>query len=282
MLICYVDEAGCTGVLPDPSSSIQPLFVVCGLVVDQARIHDLTKDLLGLKRRFFPRSVSPGTPALGWILVEIKGAEIRKQLAAGSKRQRRYAIGLLDNVLDLLEKHECRLIGRVWVKGIAAPFDGRAVYTWSIQYVHQWFNAWLEGKKDQGLVICDSRNKQLNTVVSHSIFTEKFRVAGDKHPRILEMPTFGHSENHAGLQLADLVCSALLFPMAVNAYCAGVVASVHVRPEYVVLRDRYAARLEALQHRVHDTSRVPPRLVGGVMVNDQLGRKPRNVMFSAP
>lgn len=80
------------------------------------------------------------------------------------------------------------------------------------------------------------------------------------------MPTFGHSENHAGLQLADLVCSALLFPMAVNAYCAGAIASVHVRPEYVVLRDRYAARLEALQHRVHDTSRVPPR----------------NVMFSAP
>jgi hypothetical protein len=32
------------------------------------------------------------------------------------------------------------------------------------------------------------------------------------------MPTFGHSENHAGLQLADLVCSALLFPMAMDAY----------------------------------------------------------------
>jgi len=48
MLIRYVDEAGCTGVLPDPDSSIQPLFVVCGLVIEQTRIHDLTKDLLGL------------------------------------------------------------------------------------------------------------------------------------------------------------------------------------------------------------------------------------------
>jgi hypothetical protein len=37
----------------------------------------------------------------------------------------------------------------------------------------------------------------------------------------MEVPSFGHSDNHAGLQLADLICSAFLWPMAMHAYCEG-------------------------------------------------------------
>jgi hypothetical protein len=280
MHFCYVDEAGCTGVLPSATSNIQPLFAVCGLVFDESKIRDLTKEFISLKRAYFPTSLPAGSKHLAWILVEVKGSELRKQLANPSRRKRRHTIGFLDKVLDLLDAHDCRIKGRIWIKGIGAPFDGRSVYTWSIQYIHQHFNQWLSLKPDHGIVICDSRNKQLNSVVSHSIFTEKFRLAGDKHPHIAEMPTFGHSENHAGLQLADIVCSGLLFPMAVDAYCAGSVASIHVRPEYALLRPRYAARLEALQHRIVDPTGATPRRVGGVMVNDQLGKRPRRAMFT--
>lgn len=107
-------------------------------------------------------------------------------------------------------------------------------------------------------------------------------MAGDRHPRILEVPTFGHSENHAGLQLADLVASALLFPMAIDAYCRGTISNVHVRPGYWALRARYGARLDALQHRLEDPGHTSRRLVGGVMVDDQIGRQSRSVLFRGP
>jgi hypothetical protein len=64
--------------------------------------------------------------------------------------------------------------------------------------------------------------------VSHSIFTQKFKAEGDQYPRVLEMPTFGHSNNHVGIQIADLLASALLYPMATCAYCRGHVSNVHV------------------------------------------------------
>ena len=70
-----------------------------------------------------------------------------------------------------------------------------------------------------------SRNNGKNLRVSHSIFTQKFGAV-PKYERLVELPTFGHSDNHAGLQLCDIVCSALLNPIACFAYCAGHVNNV--------------------------------------------------------
>lgn len=280
--ICYVDEAGCPGPLPSATSNIQPVLVVCGLVFKQTAVHDLTTEFIRLKRLFYPTSLPTGSMPLEWILVEIKGSELRKNCVDPSRRLRRHAFGFLDKVLALLKTFDCHVVGRVWVKGIGQPFNGRSVYTSSIQYIHQWFNEWLTLTEGHGIVVCDSRDQALNRIVSYSIFTEKYRVGGDKHPRILEMPTFGHSENHAGIQLADLVASALLFPMAVDAYCAGAVSSVHVRPGYGEIRSRYGPRLEGLQYRVEDSAHTPPRLIGGLMVDDQVGKRPRSLMFRAP
>ena len=39
-------------------------------------------------------------------------------------------------------------------------------------------------------------------------------VVVDAYDRLMEMPMFGHSDNHAGIQAADMICSAFLFPMA--------------------------------------------------------------------
>ena len=206
----------------------------------------------------------------------IKGADLRKQAVSASRRQSRHAIGFLDAVVRLLEKYEARLYGRVYVKGVGRPFNGRSVYTFSLQYICQWFDSSLGGEGTTGIVICDSRNKALNSIASHSVFTQKFQAAGDRYPRIPEMPTFGHSENHAGVQIADLVCSAFLFPMAVDAYCRGALKSVHVR-NYSVLRDRFAARLEALQVRSPDQI---GKIRGGITVDDKLTLRPRGAMFS--
>jgi hypothetical protein len=38
MLICYVDDAGCTGALPTAESPVQPVFMVGAVVLDQARL----------------------------------------------------------------------------------------------------------------------------------------------------------------------------------------------------------------------------------------------------
>jgi hypothetical protein len=90
------------------------------------------------------------------------------------------------------------------------------------------------------------------------------------------MPTFGHSENHVGIQIADLLCSALLFPMAAQAYCTGHVCSIHVKPEYALLRTHFGPRLRGLQHRYQNAS---GRSVGGIVVGDYLTSRSGSHLF---
>jgi hypothetical protein len=277
MRICYVDEAGCTGPLPKAVCDIQPVFVLSGVDFPQSCIANVTRDFLHLKQRFFPHSTSRDTPYLGWMLTEIKGSELRKRGVDPSRNKRRHSLGFMHETLALLESNGARVYGRVWVKEIGGPVDGRAMYTYSLQYICDQFNRALHNEGGSGILVCDSRNKVMNSVASHSIFTQKFKATGDAYPHIMEMPVFGHSENHAGVQIADLICSALLFPLAVHAYCRGHVQGTHVR-DYSILAERFTERLEALQPRYADPSRMG-RDVGGVMVDDRIGRRHRTLMF---
>lgn len=276
--ICYVDEAGCTGALPSAASDIQPAFIICGVDLPVSALPEITREFLYLKQRFFPHLplTTPGH-FLEWILTEIKGADLRRRAVDPSHRKSRHAIGFLDKGVAILERYGARLHGRVWIKAIGQPIDGRAVYTFSLQHICKSFNHCLEAEGTHGVVVCDSRNKALNTVVSHSVFTQKFRAAGDRYPRISEMPVFGHSENHAGVQIADLVCSALLFPIAVHAYCRGHLTGTHIR-DYSALKSRYAPRLDALHPHCRDPH--DGRWLG-VAVDDRIGKLSRGVMFSA-
>jgi Protein of unknown function (DUF3800) len=258
MHICYIDEAGCTGILPSLVSDIQPVFVLGGIIVDQTRLHKITRDFLALKRRYFPggklhNNVAPATN-LDWVLFEAKGADLRRMLADGSG-PRRSAISFLSDLLKLLEAEQVRFLGRLLVKGNNIPINGRALYTFSLQDICLTLQDYLRTVHDEGFVIADSRNKEQNAIASHSIFTQKFKAVGDDYSRILEMPSFGHSENHAGIQIADLLCSALLFPMAIDAFCLGVLTSCHVRGNnYRVLREKFGATISHLQHRYLDAA----------------------------
>ena len=93
------------------------------------------------------------------------------------------------------------------------------------------------------------------------------------------MPVFGHSQNHAGLQLADLLASALLFPMATYCYCSVHVQNVHVDAGFGDLVTRYGERLKAMQHRYHDDR---GRRIGGLTVSDPVGRSPGGILFRGP
>jgi hypothetical protein len=76
------------------------------------------------------------------------------------------------------------------------------------------------------------RTHNQNVRMAQSVFTQKWRTAGDPFPFMREIPVFAHSDNHAGLQMADLVASTLVFPMAAAAYGGQGPQSVHSSTRY--------------------------------------------------
>lgn len=277
--ICYIDEAGCTTPLPSAETDIQPVLVIVGLVVDVARVRELTIRFLELKRQFFPRKFGTGNHLLDDVLVEIKGSDLRSSIRKhGAKADA--TLKFIDGTLELLRANDARLFASIWVKGIGKAIDSRAIYTTSIQASCRSFTSWLDARDDTGFMVADFRTPGLNTQVSHSIFTQKYRAKGDPMERLLELPTFGHSDNHVPLQIADLLCSTLLFPMATATYCAGQVKGKHVRGRDMLIKRRYASRIKALQYRYKDNEN--GLMQGGVFVNDGLQGRKSDLLFRFP
>lgn len=276
MYLAYLDEAGATGRMASSTSPVQPVFIPAAIICKQSRLRHLTLDFLHLKHKFYPELVSGGKLFLDRMLAEIKGSEIRKHVRGSSRRRRRHALGFLDSLLDLLESHEIEIIGRVWVKEIGRDNDSKAMYTYSTQDICAGFQTLLEQRNAVGAVIADSRNYPQNANLSHSIFTKKYSSVGDRYQRIVEMPTFGHSDNHAGLQIADLICSALLFPMATYTYCYEIVRNIHVDRKYEMIKARYSARL---RRRLFTYQNHEGKLRGGITVSDGLGQRPSHFLW---
>lgn len=79
------------------------------------------------------------------------------------------------------------------------------------------------------------------------------------------MPTFGQSENHAGLQLADILVSGLLSPMASAVYLQNLLPNnVHAQGSGLEIREQFGSRLRALQHLYINGDRTN----GGIVVSD--------------
>lgn len=275
MYVCYVDEAGCPGMLPSPTSQVQPVLVLAALILDRSSLPDLTRDFLKLKHRFNP-NLRRGSHWLEMAKCEIKGSDLRSDVRKGRSRRTRAVYGFLDRVLDLIERADGRLLSRIYIKAPGQAFKGKQVYTASMQALCASYQRFLEHADGEGMIIADSRTPNLNSDVSHSVFTQRFKVGGDPFPRIVEMPTFGHSENHAALQITDILCSALLSPMATSAFCSGVIKSCHVHPADHHTRLRYADRVRQLGFRYHEAG----RWRGGITVADQISKRPPSIMFA--
>lgn len=255
MYVCYLDEAGCTGALPSPNTPIQPVFVLGGLFIDETKIQSMTHDLLVLKQRFFPNRLPSKALYHDWMAAEIKGADLRRQARSTSRNDRRFSYAVISDGMRILKALDAKIVCRVYAKQIGQPFDGSAVYTSTVQSICTAFQNFLDAKGSRGIVIADSRNKGKNANVSHSVFTQRFRAAGDPYPGLLEVPTFGHSDNHAGLQMMDFICSALLFPIAAQVcMSAHLVDHTHDSPHYLDLRSRYGQDIKDLQYRYQDNA----------------------------
>jgi hypothetical protein len=253
-------------------------MAIVGLIVDASLISQATNQLLQAKVTYFPEKCQ-SPMFLDHILSEVKGSDLRASLRSSSRNIRRHAKGYLDRIVEILEQRQIGIIGRVWIKAIGQSLDPVGSYTYAIQNIAHHFQHFLEAKDSTGLIICDSRMHNQNSEVSHSVFTQKQSVRGDKLPRILEAPVFGSSGNHAALQLADTVVSSLIFPLAARVYCAHQWSGSHTDPHFDEVRTRYAARLSRLTYRYQDGA---GQWRGGVVVSDRLRRLPSARLYQAP
>ena len=193
-------------------------------------LDDLARGLIDLKKRFMP-SWKTGCPRpFDWITRELKGSDLRRDAAESARRKWRHPTGVLGGGLDLIRRHRGSAFGHVYVLLPGHENDRMAMYARSVQKLCGQFQRHLERLGEEGVVVLDSRTPGQNVGVCHSIFTQQHRRRGRTYGRLVELPLFGHSSNHAGLQVADLLTSGLIFPFAIDAYCAGRIENIHVRP----------------------------------------------------
>ena len=281
MQVCYVDESGDTGKFVPEVANSQPLFVLTGVIVDQGALPDMTRAVMELKRKFFPNHGSQNAYWHDWLKSEVKGSYLRQMVRDGNRDQRRHAMMFLGKVVELLERHRCSILSRVYLKNVLSDFDGTNVYTAAIQHFVTDFKHKLRESDDRGIVILDSRNKIKNVPVSHAIFTQNYSGNRDPYHELIELPLFGHSENHALIQVADWLSSSFFFPMAAVAYYRDFeLSSLHVHANYEMLRQNFGQRLKALQYRYA----INGRRMGGVRVMPGADRKinPRDIFGDPP
>ena len=261
MYICYIDESGDSGTLTQGSAadSCSPFFIISGLIIDQQCLSNVTYDLIEAKKRFFPNKLPPvlskkGTVKsspehLDWILTEIKGCDLRRSIRKGKVKEKQTAIGFIDNCLKILEKHDVKLVGNALIKKVGNVNSDAIFYGHSVLKIASKFELFLEEHYTSGLLIADSRKTSENERTTHSLFTQKH--SGTKLRKINEVVTYGHSTNFAMLQLADIVCSAVLFPMFCYSFARSIpdisLDNININEGYGEIARRYSEKIKHLQ-----------------------------------
>jgi hypothetical protein len=271
--LLYIDESGSTERL-DCDRDATPVMVILGLIVDARRIPLLTPRVPCAQAPTLPKRYGRG-PALNHILIEVKGNEVLRSARSVSRDRRRHAAFIRREVLSLVERHGCRIVGRVWVKAPGVGLKPEATYCFAVQDIAAHFGEFLRRKGSRGVLIADSREQGLNVTGAHSIFTQKWRTAGDPYRAVAEVPLFAHSDNHVGLQLADLLASTVVFPMACAAYGAPM-GNVHASTRYQALRVAHCGAVRDLQFRYQNASGT---WRGGIVMSDPAGKRPGSLLF---
>lgn len=275
MHLCYIDEAGNGQTLDPARPDAPPVLVVGGFTVPRAHVKSLTWAFLDVKKHYRPQ-LRNADQLSDVIQHEIKGSDVRKNLRAGNHSWRRAAMELIASLLDILEAHETRVLARVWIKEEGLAFDESGVYPASVAALNETFQAQLAHEHSRGMMVLDSRTKVKNAPNVHCVTTRKYRAGGDSLRGVIESPVFGHSDTHTLLQVADLVVSSLLFPIACHAYMSDVTWNVHCDDAYGPLREQFGQRLKKLQFRYQDPG---GKWRGGVVVSDRRTQQPSNLMF---
>src|ERR1035438_4036958 len=119
MYIAYMDDAGDLGAVTNPPQhNDQPVFALTVILVNQPRLSSLVPEFLQLKRNYFPGLIPPASHFLAAVLKEIKGADIRRDIATGTRNNARQATRFLSEIVDLCIRSDAKLVSKVFVKGI--------------------------------------------------------------------------------------------------------------------------------------------------------------------
>lgn len=275
MHLCYVDESGNDQLLD--SYEAPPVLVIAGVTVAQARLDDFVWAFLKLKQEFNPQAAT-GKQLTDTIRYEVKGSDLRADLRSTSRNRRRRAARFMGQVVTLLEQFGASIDGEIWVKADGGGVP-QAFYPSAIAGIAKNFNAQLAAAGTNGLMILDARTKNKNVPSVHGITTRRFKSGGNQLPRLVESPVFGHSDAHVALQVADIVASALPFPIACSAYCQGLSGNAHAHPAYDSLRPVFGARLRNLENRYTDAD---GQRLGGIAVRDKRGNGASLEMYREP
>ncbi|MGW3162744.1 DUF3800 domain-containing protein [Streptomyces sp. NPDC001142] len=275
MHLCYIDEAGNGQTLDPAKPDAPPVLVIGGFTVPRSQVKELTWAFLKVKKHYRPQ-LQHVTHLSELIQHEIKGSDVRKNLRAGNHSWRRAAMELVSSLLDILERHDARLLARVWIKEEGLAFNESGVYPTSVGSLTETFQAQLAHEHSRGMMVLDSRTKVKNAPNVHCVTTRKYRTGGDGLRGIIESPVFGHSDTHTLLQVSDLVVSSLLFPIACHAYLNDLKWNVHCDDAYAPLREEFGERLKKLQFRYQDAS---GKWRGGIVVSDRRTAQSSSLMF---
>ncbi|CAM3330730.1 DUF3800 domain-containing protein [Nocardioides dubius] len=280
MHLCYIDESGDAEALRVSIPNSTPVFVLVGLTVASSNVAELTWDFLQLKKELNPSLHRDSAMLSDLIEFEMKGSTLRKDFhrPTAGRNHRRRAHRVLDKIFALLEKHGCQLVGKIVVKVPDAPKPktDRAVYSRAIAEMAETFQAQLAAADTPGMMILDARTKVKNVPSVMGITTRRYRTGGSAYPHLVESPVFGHSDTHVPLQIADILASAVLFPIACTEYCGDLGWNVHPHERYREIKDRYGVRLQQLEYRY--TSAEGARR-GGFQVIDPVGGRPTHLLF---
>ncbi|MFE4496357.1 DUF3800 domain-containing protein [Streptomyces niveus] len=274
--LCYLDESGTGQVLNPGVADSVPVMVIGGFTVPESQVKALAWDFIALKKRFRPELCK--LPALSQVVHhEVKGETIRKSFRRPGRNQRRLAHGFLDHLLTILERRDCTVMARIWVKQDGVINDDTSMYAASVTALCANFEHYLAERSSSGIAVLDSRNPSDNVGNVHCVTTRKFAKGGDSLPHLPESPVFGHSNTHLGLQIADLLVSAVLAPSAAVTYAGDLTGNVHCHPGFVEVRDRHCPRLGKLQHRYQATT---GKWTGGIVVSDARGHQSAGKLFT--
>lgn len=240
-ITCYIDEAGCPGRLPAADSNIQPFLVVAALALQSDSVGAFTHEVVRLKQGYLS-ALTPGRGPAS-LSFEVKGCALRAQLRQAGTTETP-AHRLLDGTLEVLRRFDARVYAQVTPKPAGQAFDGKATYASSMLRLACGFDAWLGEQNSQGLMICDFREPGLNELMSRPIREAKFG-ASDTLPRLLDVPVFGHSQSHAGLQVADWMASSLIFAAVSARHATQLSGHPHLHVNDRVIAKRYHKRLRA-------------------------------------
>lgn len=218
MLTLFIDESGCPGQLRTLDSPVQPLLVVAGIALDTSHLAEVTRKFARLTQRYHHGQSRPNEICTDIQAELVKGSDVRRAIRANPSSPELKELAFLDSVLSLMKTHRARLFGTVIVKHVGQEFDGQVVYGRALHEVVRTFHEQLLASDTFGTAIADFREAKLNGRVSVELMEAKLGPLGDQLPRLLHLPTFGNSEVHAPLQIADLVCSALVWPIAAHRF----------------------------------------------------------------